>query len=44
MLFCPSGDAKLIDFDLTDWVNTYYPPRYNDTLEERHSSAKHSQQ
>lgn len=40
MVFNSVGDAKLIDFDLTDKVGMPYPPRFNDQFPERHPKAK----
>ena len=38
MIFSSVGDAKLIDFDLTDKVSELYPQGYNH-FEERHPDA-----
>ena len=40
MVFPEKSDAKLIDFDLMDKVDTKYPVGYNSRLSERHSDAK----
>ena len=40
MLFLRNGDAKLIDFDLADEVDTTYPANYNDDFKYRHKDAK----
>ena len=40
MLFLCNGDAKLIDFDLADEVDTIYPTDYNSNLDYRHEDAK----
>ena len=40
MLFLNNGDAKLIDFDLADKVDTTYPTNYNSNVEYRHEDAK----
>ena len=40
IVFTDGGNAKLIDFDLTDLVNTPYPNGYNFDFEERHPEAK----
>ena len=40
MVFPRDGEAKLIDFDLTDNVGVPYPPNYNKSLEECHPSPK----
>ena len=40
MLFLCDGDAKLIDFDLADKVDTTYPDNYHSNFEYRHKDAK----
>ena len=40
MLFLCDGDAKLIDFDLADKVDTTYPDNYHSNFEYRHKNAK----
>ena len=42
-LLLPESDqeeAKLIDYDLADLVNTPYPPGYNNRVLDRHSEAQ----
>ena len=40
MLFLENGDAKIIDFDLADDVDTDYPANYNSNLFGRHEDAR----
>ena len=39
MLFLENGDAKIIDFDLTNYVDTNYPTNYNGNFAYRHEGA-----
>ena len=39
IVFTDDGNSKLIDFDLTDKIDTLYPKGYNDDFPERHPEA-----